>query len=194
VSNADDARIDEILAIMAIRRNPFLFIASRGRPDGLIIALYEVRYMGMSPDTRIRVARLGHKASAPLHSHLDEYYWRKLAYVISCPCDLRKSPPAAETCKCDVTSNFQCILALSVADLIRPANALCLCWKDDMSDAAARLPHHQKSPQERAPECEERICGSAPRRIASGSSRMMADRRSPLGDPRNGLVCDAAGL
>jgi len=106
VSDEDDARIDEILAIM---RNPAaqpVFVHCEHGVDrtGLIIALYEVRYMGMSRTTRITSgAPRGTKASA--HSSqatLTSTIGASWGYVIPVPV----RPPvsrhrAAETGKCD---------------------------------------------------------------------------------------------
>jgi tyrosine-protein phosphatase SIW14 len=82
VSNADDARIDEILAIMGNPAAQPVFVHCEHGVDrtGLIIALYEVRYMGMSPDDAYNEWRAsGHKGIGTLFTgHLDEYYWRKL--------------------------------------------------------------------------------------------------------------------
>ncbi len=72
VSDEDDARIDEILAIMGNPAAQPVFVHCEHGVDrtGLIIALYEVRYMG------------------------DEYYWRKLGLRDPrARATSRKSPP-----------------------------------------------------------------------------------------------------
>ena len=82
VSNEDDARIDEILAIMGDPATQPVFVHCEHGVDrtGLIIALYEVNYMGMSPDDAYNEWRAsGHKGIGTVFTgHLDEYYWRKL--------------------------------------------------------------------------------------------------------------------
>jgi len=82
VSDEDDARIDEILAIMGNPAAQPVFVHCEHGVDrtGLIIALYEVKYMGMSPDDAYNEWRaLGHKGIGTVFTgHLDEYYWRKL--------------------------------------------------------------------------------------------------------------------
>src|SRR5215471_11407393 len=82
VSDEDDARIDEILAIMGDPAAQPAFVHCEHGVDrtGLIIALYEVKYMGMSPADAYNEWRAsGHKGTGTLFTgHLDEYYWRKL--------------------------------------------------------------------------------------------------------------------
>jgi len=82
VSDEDDARIDEILAIMGDSAAQPVFVHCEHGVDrtGLIIALYEVKYMGMSPDEAYNEWRaLGHRGIGTLFTgHLDMYYWRKL--------------------------------------------------------------------------------------------------------------------
>ena len=82
VSDEDDARIDEILAIMGNPAAQPVFVHCEHGVDrtGLIIALYQVKYMGMSPDDAYNEWRaLGHKGIGTVFTgHLDEYYWRKL--------------------------------------------------------------------------------------------------------------------
>ena len=82
VSDEDDARVDEILAIMANSAAQPVFVHCEHGVDrtGLIIALYEVRYMGMSPDDAYNEWRAsGHKGIGTVFTgHLDEYYWRKV--------------------------------------------------------------------------------------------------------------------
>jgi protein tyrosine/serine phosphatase len=82
VSDEDDVRIDEILAIMGNPAMRPVFVHCEHGVDrtGLIIALYEVKYLGMSPDDAYNEWRAsGHKGiGAVFTGHLDEYYWRKL--------------------------------------------------------------------------------------------------------------------
>jgi protein tyrosine/serine phosphatase len=82
VSEEDDARIERILAIMGNPSAQPVFVHCEHGVDrtGLIIALYEVKYMGMSPDDAYNEWRAsGHKGvGAVFTGHLDEYYWRKL--------------------------------------------------------------------------------------------------------------------
>jgi protein tyrosine/serine phosphatase len=82
VSDEDDARIDKILAIMGNPATQPVFVHCEHGIDrtGLIIALYEVKYLGVSPDDAYNEWRaLGHKGIGTLFTgHLDEYYWRKL--------------------------------------------------------------------------------------------------------------------
>jgi tyrosine-protein phosphatase SIW14 len=82
VSDEDDVRIDEILTIMGNPGAQPVFVHCEHGVDrtGLIIALYEVKYMGMSPvDAYNEWRALGHKGIATVFTgHLDEYYWRKL--------------------------------------------------------------------------------------------------------------------
>ena len=82
VSDEDDARIDEILAIMGNPAAQPVFVHCEHGVDrtGLIIALYEVKYLGMSPHDAYDGWRAsGHKGIGTLFTgHLDEYYWRKL--------------------------------------------------------------------------------------------------------------------
>jgi protein tyrosine/serine phosphatase len=98
VSDEDDARVDEILAIMANSAAQPVFVHCEHGVDrtGLIIALYEVRYMGMSPDDAYNEWRAsGHKGIGTLFTgHLDEYYWRKLGLRDPrARATSRKSPP-----------------------------------------------------------------------------------------------------
>ena len=104
VSDEDDARVDEILAIMANSAAQPVFVHCEHGVDrtGLIIALYEVKYMGMSPDDAYNEWRAsGHKGIGTVFTgHLDEYYWRKLGLLIPVP----MRPPvsrhrAAEPCR-----------------------------------------------------------------------------------------------
>ena len=82
VSDEDDARVDEILAIMGNPTAQPVFVHCEHGVDrtGLIIALYQVKYMGMSPDDAYNEWRAsGHKGIGTFFTgHLDEYYWRKL--------------------------------------------------------------------------------------------------------------------
>jgi len=82
VSDEDDARVDEILAIMGNPTAQLVFVHCEHGVDrtGLIIALYQVKYMGMSPDDAYNEWRAsGHKGIGTFFTgHLDEYYWRKL--------------------------------------------------------------------------------------------------------------------
>lgn len=82
VSDEDDARIDEILAIMGDPAAQPVFVHCEHGVDrtGLIIALFEVRFMGISPDDAYKKWRAsGHKGIGTIFTgHLDEYYWRKL--------------------------------------------------------------------------------------------------------------------
>ena len=82
VSDEDDARIDEIVAIMGNLTAQPVFVHCEHGVDrtGLIIALYEVKYLGMSPHDAYNEWRAsGHKGIGTLFTgHLDEYYWRKL--------------------------------------------------------------------------------------------------------------------
>ena len=82
VSDEDDGRIDEILAIMSNPAAQPVYVHCEHGVDrtGLIIALYKVKYMGMSPDNAYNDWRAsGHKGVGTLFTgHLDEYYWRKL--------------------------------------------------------------------------------------------------------------------
>ena len=98
VSDEDDARIDEILAIMGNPAAQPVFVHCEHGVDrtGLIIALYEVRYMGMSPNDAYNEWRAsGHKGIGTLFTgHLDEYYWRKLGLRDPrARATSRKSPP-----------------------------------------------------------------------------------------------------
>src|SRR5215475_11985228 len=94
VSYEDDARIDEILAIMGDPATQPVFVHCEHGVDrtGLVIALYEVRYMGISPDEAYNEWRaLGHRGIGTLFTgHLDMYYWRKLG--LSSPRASGKSP------------------------------------------------------------------------------------------------------
>jgi protein tyrosine/serine phosphatase len=106
VSDEDDARIDEILQIMGNRATQPVFIHCERGVDrtGLIIALYEAKYMGMPPDDAYNDWRAsGHRGIGALFTgHLDEYYWRKLGLP-----DPRsrvtsgKSPTGPEPGECD---------------------------------------------------------------------------------------------
>jgi protein-tyrosine phosphatase len=82
VSEKDDARIDEILAIMDNPAAQPVFVHCEHGIDrtGLIVALYEVKYLGMSAHDAYNDWRAsGHKGVGTLFTgHLDEYYWRKL--------------------------------------------------------------------------------------------------------------------
>jgi protein tyrosine phosphatase (PTP) superfamily phosphohydrolase (DUF442 family) len=82
VSDKDDARIDEILAIIGNPAAQPVFVHCEHGVDrtGLIIALYEVKHMGKSPDDAYSEWRAsGHKGIGTLFTgYLDEYYWRKL--------------------------------------------------------------------------------------------------------------------
>ena len=82
VSDEDDVRIDEILAIMGNPAAQPVFVHCEHGIDrtGLIVALYEVKYLGMSPHDAYNEWRAsGHKGIGTLFTgHLDEYYWRKL--------------------------------------------------------------------------------------------------------------------
>jgi protein-tyrosine phosphatase len=82
VSDEDDARIDEIVAIMGNLAAQPVFVHCEHGVDrtGLIIALYKVKYMGMSPDDAYNEWRAsGHKGVGTVFTgHLDEYYWRKV--------------------------------------------------------------------------------------------------------------------
>jgi len=82
VSDEDDVRIDEILAIIGNAAAQPVFVHCEHGVDrtGLIIALYKVKYMGMSPDDAYNEWRAsGHKGIGTVFTgHLDEYYWRKV--------------------------------------------------------------------------------------------------------------------
>jgi protein tyrosine/serine phosphatase len=82
VSDEDDVRIDEILAIIGNAAAQPVFVHCEHGVDrtGLIIALYKVKYMGMSPDDAYNEWRTsGHKGIGTVFTgHLDEYYWRKV--------------------------------------------------------------------------------------------------------------------
>jgi len=97
VSDGDDARIDEILAIMGNPAAQPVFVHCEHGVDrtGLIIALYEVKYLGMSPHDAYNEWRAsGHKGIGTLFTgHLDGYYWRKLGLPDPRASNLRKSPP-----------------------------------------------------------------------------------------------------
>jgi protein tyrosine/serine phosphatase len=96
LSDEDDARIDQILAIMDDRAAQPVFVHCEHGVDrtGLIIALYEVKYMGMSPHAAYNEWRAtGHKGIGALFTgHLDEYYWRKLGLSDPRASNLRDSP------------------------------------------------------------------------------------------------------
>jgi protein tyrosine/serine phosphatase len=97
VSAEDDARIDEILAIIGNPAAQPVFVHCERGVDrtGLIIALYEVKYLGMSPQDAYDEWRAsGHKGIGTLFTgHLDEYYWRKLGLPGPNASNLPKSPP-----------------------------------------------------------------------------------------------------
>jgi hypothetical protein len=82
VSDEDDARIEEILAIIGNAAAQPVFVHCEHGVDrtGLIIALYKVKYLGMSPyDAYNEWRGSGHKRISTLFTgHLDEYFWRKL--------------------------------------------------------------------------------------------------------------------
>jgi len=82
VSDEEDRRIDEILAIMSDPAAQPVYVHCEHGVDrtGLIIALYKVKYMGMSPDDAYDDWRAsGHKGVGTFFTgHLDQYYWRKL--------------------------------------------------------------------------------------------------------------------
>jgi tyrosine-protein phosphatase SIW14 len=82
VSDEDDVHIDEILTIMGNPAAQPVFVHCEHGVDrtGLIIALYEVKYMGISPvDAYNEWRAVGHKGIGTLFTgHLDEYYWRKV--------------------------------------------------------------------------------------------------------------------
>jgi protein tyrosine/serine phosphatase len=82
VSDEDDVHIDEILTIMGNPAAQPVFVHCEHGVDrtGLIIALYEVKYMGMSPlDAYNEWRAVGHKGIGTVFTgHLDEYYWRKV--------------------------------------------------------------------------------------------------------------------
>jgi protein tyrosine/serine phosphatase len=82
VSSEDDARIDAILAIMGNPAAQPVFVHCEHGIDrtGLIIALYEVKYLGVSPDDAYDEWRAsGHKGIGTFFTgNLDAYYWRKL--------------------------------------------------------------------------------------------------------------------
>jgi protein tyrosine/serine phosphatase len=98
VSDEDDVRIDEILAIMSNAAAQPVFVHCEHGVDrtGLIIALYKVKYMGMSAEDAYNEWRAsGHKGIGALFtSHLDDYYWRKLGlHDPHASATSRKSPP-----------------------------------------------------------------------------------------------------
>ena len=98
VSDEDDARIDEILAVMGNPAAQPVFVHCEHGVDrtGLIIALYEVKYLGTSPHDAYNEWRAsGHKGIGTLFTgHLDEYYWRKLGLRDPrARATSRKSPP-----------------------------------------------------------------------------------------------------
>jgi len=98
VSDEDDARIDEILAIMGNPAALPVFVHCEHGVDrtGLLIALYEVKYMGISPADAYNEWRAsGHKGIGTLFTgHLDEYYWRKRGLLDPhARATSRKSPP-----------------------------------------------------------------------------------------------------
>lgn len=97
VSAEDDARIDEVLAIIGNPAAQPVFVHCEHGVDrtGLIVALYEVKYLGMSPHDAYNEWRAsGHKGIGALFTgHLDEYYWRKLGLLGPRDSNLRKSPP-----------------------------------------------------------------------------------------------------
>jgi protein tyrosine/serine phosphatase len=82
VSEEQDGRIDEILAIMSNPAAQPVYIHCEHGVDrtGLIIALYKVKHMGMSPQDAYNDWRAsGHRGIGTFFTgHLDEYYWRKL--------------------------------------------------------------------------------------------------------------------
>lgn len=82
VSDEDDARIDEILAVMGNPAAQPVFVHCEHGVDrtGLIIALYKVKYLGISAHDAYDDWRAsGHKGIGTLFTgRLDEYYWRKL--------------------------------------------------------------------------------------------------------------------
>jgi tyrosine-protein phosphatase SIW14 len=97
VSDEDDARIDEILAIIGNPAAQPVFVHCERGVDrtGLIIALYQVKYLGMSPhDAYDEWRGSGHKGIGTLFTgYLDEYYWRKLRLPDPRSSASRKRPP-----------------------------------------------------------------------------------------------------